>query len=144
MAERLARYLEERSDAPFLLVGEAAGYRGARISGIAFTSERQLTGAGPGEATATIVHRALAELDVEEDVLLWNVVPTHPGTATSNRAPTRVEIETALPFVRELAPGRRVFAVGRIAEAALEAPYIRHPSRGGASAFRETLRTCLT
>jgi len=144
LAERLARYLEERSDAPFLLVGEAAGYRGARISGIAFTSERQLTGAGPGEATATIVHRALAELDVEEDVLLWNVVPTHPGTATSNRAPTRVEIETALPFVRELAPGRRVFAVGRIAEAALEAPYIRHPSRGGASAFRETLRTCLT
>jgi hypothetical protein len=144
LAERLARYLEERSDAPFLLVGEAAGYRGARISGIAFTSERQLTGAGPGEATATIVHRALAELDVEEDVLLWNVVPTHPGTATSNRAPTRVEIETALPFVRELAPGRRVFAVGRIAEAALEAPYIRHPSRGGASAFRATLRACLT
>ena len=97
MAERLARYLEERSDAPFLLVGEAAGYRGARISGIAFTSERQLTGAGPGEATATIVHRALAELDVEEDVLLWNVVPTHPGTETSNRAPTRVESPLPLP-----------------------------------------------
>ena len=60
--ERLTCYLEERRDARILLVGEAAGYRGARISGIPFTSERQLTGAPPGEASATIVHRALAEL----------------------------------------------------------------------------------
>lgn len=144
MADRLARYLEQRSDAPFLLVGEAAGYRGARISGIPFTSERQITGSGPGEASATIVHRALEELDLEEAVLLWNVLPTHPGTATSNRAPTRFEIQAALPFARELARVRRVLAVGRVAEAALGAPYIRHPSRGGATAFRESLGACLT
>jgi hypothetical protein len=37
-----------------------------------------------------------------------------------------------------------VLAVGRIAEAALGAPYVRHPSRGGATAFRETLAACLT
>ena len=122
----------------------SAGYRGARISGIPFTSERQLTGTGPSEATATIVHRVLAELGLLEEVLLWNVVPTHPGTDGSNRAPTRAEIEAGAPFVRELARGRRVFAVGRIAEAALGAPYVRHPSRGGACAFRETLGTCLT
>ena len=42
--ERLARYLEERAEAAWILVGEAAGYRGARVSGIPFTSERQLTG----------------------------------------------------------------------------------------------------
>ena len=77
-------------------------------------------------------------------MLLWNVVPTHPGTATSNRAPTRAEVEAGLPFARELARGRRVLAVGRVAEAALEAPYVRHPSHGGAAAFRETLRACLT
>jgi uracil-DNA glycosylase len=144
LALRLVRYLAERADAPLLLVGEAAGYRGARISGIPFTSERQLTGTGPAEATATIAHRVLAELELENDVLLWNIVPTHPGTASSNRAPTRAEVEAGLPFARLLARGRRVLAVGRIAEAALQAPYVRHPSRGGAAAFRATLRACLT
>jgi hypothetical protein len=112
---RLREYLDSRSDAPFLLVGEAPGYRGARVSGVPFTSERQLTGEGPAEATATIVHRVLAELRIETRVLLWNVVPTHPGTESTNR----------------------------LAEAALGAPYIRHPSHGGAETFRRQLRTAL-
>ena len=60
--ERLERYLDERADAPVLLVAEAPGYRGTRVSGIPLTSERQLTGIGPAEATATIVHRVLADL----------------------------------------------------------------------------------
>src|SRR6185437_597051 len=133
---RLAGYLERRADAPLLLVGEAPGYRGARISGIPFTSERQLTGSGPAEATATIVQRVLAELGLTEQVLLWNVVPTHPGTATSNRAPTAAEVGAGVPFAHALAEGRRVVAVGRIAAAALGAPYVRHPSRGGLAEFR--------
>jgi len=48
-----------------------------------------------------------------------------------------------LPFARELAGSRRVIAVGRLAEAALGAPYVRHPSRGGAQAFRAGLRRLL-
>jgi len=76
-------------------------------------------------------------------VLLWNVVPTHPGTETSNRAPRRDEVVEGLPFARELARGRRVIAVGRLAEAALGAPYVRHPSHGGAQAFRAGLRRLL-
>jgi uracil-DNA glycosylase family 4 len=136
---RLRAYLGARADASTILVGEAAGYRGARVSGIPFTSERQLTGSGPAEASATIVHRVLARLGVEDDVLLWNVVPTHPGTATSNRRPTRSEIEAARPFLAELADGRRVVAVGRVAAAALGAPYVRHPSHGGARAFEDAL-----
>jgi hypothetical protein len=133
---RLAVYLESRASAPFLLVGEAAGYRGARVSGIPFTSERQLTGAGPAEATATIVRRTLAELGLEDEVLCWNVVPTHPGTSTSNRPPTRAEVAASRGFVEELARGRRVVAVGRLAARTLDAPYVRHPSHGGATAFR--------
>ena len=137
--ERLAAYLEQRADAPILLVGEAPGYRGARISGIPFTSERQLTGAGPAEATATIVHRVLAELGIADRVLLWNVCPTHPGTSSSNRAPTRTEVGEGLPFALELAEGRSVVAVGRVAAAALGAAYVRHPSHGGLAGFREGL-----
>jgi uracil-DNA glycosylase len=137
--ERLDRYLHERRRAGLLLVGEAPGYRGARVSGIPFTSERQLSGAGPGEGTATIVRRVLAELGLEDDVLLWNLVPTHPGTARSNRPPTRAEVEQSDPFLRELADGRHVVAIGRLAQARLGGPYVRHPSHGGASAFRAGL-----
>jgi len=137
---RLRSYLESRIGAEVVLVGEAAGYRGARVSGIPFTSERQLSGSGPAEATATIVQRVLARLGVEDDVLLWNVVPTHPGSETSNRRPTRAEVEAAAPFLAELTDGRTAIGVGRLAAAALEAPFIRHPSHGGAAAFEEGLR----
>ncbi|HJU47596.1 MAG TPA: hypothetical protein VJ689_05665, partial [Gaiellaceae bacterium] len=78
LRERLASYLCSRERATVLLVGEAAGYRGARVSGLPFTSERQLSGSGPAEATATIVQRVLGELGLTERVLLWNAVPTHP------------------------------------------------------------------
>jgi uracil-DNA glycosylase family 4 len=140
---RLRDYLESRAHASVILVGEAAGYRGARVSGIPFTSERQLTGSGPAEASATIVHRVLAALDLRTDVLLWNVVPTHPGTVASNRRPTCVEIAAARPFLEELSHGRRAIAVGRVAADALAAPYVRHPSHGGALAFAEGLRRTL-
>jgi uracil-DNA glycosylase len=140
LCERLGAYLASRSGAQVVLVGEAAGYRGARVSGIPFTSERQLTGSGPAEATATIVHRVLAKLGVEDEVLLWNVVPTHPGSETSNRRPTRAEVEAASPFLDELTRGRVAIAVGRLAALALGAPYVRHPSHGGAAEFEAGLR----
>jgi uracil-DNA glycosylase len=142
LRQRLTAYLEERADAPILLVGEAPGYRGTRVSGIPLTSERQLTGTGPAEATATIVHRVLAELGLEEQVLLWNVVPTHPhrrGEPHSNRPPTRAEVVDARGFADELARSRRMVSVGRLAETTFGAPYVRHPSHGGAEAFREGL-----
>ncbi|HEY3578145.1 MAG TPA: uracil-DNA glycosylase [Gaiellaceae bacterium] len=138
--DRLSSYLETRRHASLVLVGEAAGYRGARISGIPFTSERQLTGSRPAEATATIVHRVLARLGVEDDVLLWNVVPTHPGSETSNRRPTRSEVRAASPFLYELTRDRVAIAVGRLAAETLDAAYVRHPSHGGAAEFEAGLR----
>jgi uracil-DNA glycosylase family 4 len=138
--DRLRAYLDARACAPIALVGEAAGYRGARVSGIPFTSERQLSGRGAAEATATVVHRVLAELGLEEAVVLWNVVPTHPGTSGSNRRPTRGEVEASRPFLAEVTRGRRVIAVGRVAASVLDAPYVRHPSHGGAARFARGLR----
>jgi hypothetical protein len=144
--ERLADYLGQRRRARHLLVGEAAGYRGARVSGLPFTSERQLTGTGPAEASATIVHRVLLELGVEEDLVLWNLVPTHPhqpGEPASNRRPRRSEIAAARPFLAELARGRHVVAVGRLARAEVGGPYVRHPSHGGGAAFRAGFEAAL-
>jgi uracil-DNA glycosylase len=140
--ERLAGYLERRKSARYLLVGEAAGYRGARVSGLPFTSERQVSGFGPAEATATIVHRVLVELELEEDVLLWNVVPTHPhrpDESSSNRRPTQAEVRVAMPFLEELAAGRITIAVGRLAHSVLGGRYVRHPAHGGSAPFRAGL-----
>ena len=143
LRERLRAYLDAQASASVLLVAEAPGYRGARVSGIPLTSERQLTGAGPAEATATVVHSVLDELGLAGDVLLWNVVPTHPGDESSNRRPTRAEVGSGLRFVHELALGRRVVPVGRVAHEALGGSYVRHPARGGAPAFRSGLQRLL-
>ena len=86
----------------------------------------------------------LDQLGIEEQVLLWNVVPTHPGTETSNRRPSRTEIEAGLPFLRELAAGRQAVAVGRVAHAVLGGPYVRHPSHGGAEAFRASMQALVS
>ncbi len=144
--ERLRAYLAAAAAAPLLLVAEAPGYRGTRVSGVPLTSERQLSGTGPAEATATIVHRVLAELGLADDVLLWNVVPTHPhvrGDPSTNRAPTRAEVEASLPFLAALARGRRAVPVGRLAHRVLGGEYVRHPSHGGARGFRDGLRRIL-
>lgn len=146
LRRRLRDYLDARASAPILLVGEAAGWRGARVSGLPFTSERQLTGSGPAEATATIVQRTLTELGAAEQVLLWNLVPTHPhrpGEPRSNRPPSRTEIDAASGFLSQLLPGRRVLAVGRLAHERLGGTYIRHPSHGGASEFQAGLAAAL-
>ena len=52
-------------------------------------------------------------------------------------------MEAGLPFLRELARGRRAVAVGRVAHAVLGDPYVRHPSHGGAAAFRAGLARIL-
>jgi uracil-DNA glycosylase len=83
------------------------------------------------------VQRVLTELEL--DALCWNVVPTHPGTATSNRRPTPDEVEASRPFLEPLARGRRVIAIGRLAAAATGALYVRHPAHGGGEGFRSGL-----
>jgi uracil-DNA glycosylase len=162
----VAAYLEQRAAARVLAVGEAGGYQGARWSGIAFTSERdllrwgapfQLTSDRPqgwSEPSGTIVHRVLDELGAERDVVLWNTVPTHPhapGKPLSNRRPTAVEIGEGSLYLRrvlDIVRPRLVLAVGRVPQAALatlgvDAVPLRHPSHGGATLFAEGMRAAL-
>lgn len=166
--ERLAAHLDTK--ARFILVGEAAGYQGCKVSGIPFTSERLLNeGVIPritcesrltsrarpwSEPSATTVWGTLHALGIAEQCVLWNAYPWHPhktGERHSNRTPTPVERAAGVPVVREflaLFPRAHVFAVGRNAEAALgeldiPATALRHPSMGGARRFRDQLRRAL-
>jgi uracil-DNA glycosylase len=104
------------------------------------------------EATSTIMWRVLAELHATP--LLWAAFPFHPhdiGNSRSNRAPTMAELDLGRRFLRDLLDlyrVRRVVAVGAVAARSLEAievstVRVRHPSRGGASAFASGLRSVM-
>ena len=101
-----------------------------------FTSPRQLTGSGPDEPTARIVQRVLAELGVAERILLWNASMLF---GPDNRDPRRSELDACAPVLELVCRGRNVLAVGRHAERATGATYLRHPSHGGARSFASGL-----
>lgn len=154
-----------------VLIGEAAGYQGCKVSGMAFTSERlMLEGAIPriaapsgrltsrlrpwSEPSATTVWKTLHALGITHSTVLWNAYPWHPhkpGQLHSNRTPTRTERAAGVPVLESylsLFPGARIFAVGRNAEAALAelgiaATPLRHPSMGGAREFATQLAAAL-
>lgn len=171
-AQRLQRLQAHLAITPHqILIGEASGYQGCHVSGIPFTSERLImTGAIPriasdgarlsirqrpwSEPSATTVWGALHELGIADQTVLWNAFPWHPykpGQLQSNRTPTPAERALGLATLRALLaafPKARLFAVGRQAEAAAaslghEVTALRHPSMGGATAFRTGLRDAL-
>jgi hypothetical protein len=140
----LCRYLRTFRRARYLLCAEAAGYNGARFSGVTFCDEVRLVGpnhlpwAGPAagyargsrddhplhrELSATIVWATLGE---RTDVLLWNCVPWHPAGAAgplSNRPPTPAERAAGqvvlAHVVTHLLPPIQPIAVGKTAQAGL-------------------------
>ena len=150
-----------------LLVGEAPGYRGCRLTGIPFTSPHILTQLTNSfgqkttfqavaewpevsrEASATIVWRTIGGW--QPLPLLWNIFPFHPhqpGHPQSNRTPKTSEIAAGRPFLhhlRQLFPGVNIVAVGQKAAGALAEwgvafTAVRHPSHGGAKQFQTALR----
>ncbi|RMG96620.1 MAG: uracil-DNA glycosylase [Chloroflexi bacterium] len=148
-----------------LLVGEAPGYRGCRLTGIPFTSPQTLQAflqpripqlrmidewpKIQREATATIMWECLENGRFLP--LLWNTLPFHPhqpGHPQSNRTPTNKELEYGRIFLhhlRHLFPTiKTIAAIGKKAHTTLThwqlpAQYIRHPSHGGKTNFRTKL-----
>ena len=157
----LRAYLDARMHAPVVFIAEAGGWRGARYSGLSLFSERQFGPDEPGlrrssrhpggwsEPSATVVQAAIAPWKF--DVVLWNLVPTHPrrdGLPHTNRTPSRAETRAGESYARELIDvlrPRHVGAIGLVAARALgpDIAVIRHPSHGGAVIARESLRTLL-
>ena len=162
----LRLYLDQMTAArpALLLVGEAPGYRGCRLTGVPFTSEAILlddqiwsfgrqagyqktteTTTATKEATATMVWSAVA--GIWPPPLMWNAFPFHPhrpGQPMSNRRPPKSELLLGAEFLSGLLalfPLTTVAAVGRSAAAALalagQRDYhkLRHPSHGGKAAF---------
>jgi len=154
---------------PVLLLGEAPGFRGMRLTGVPFTNRGMFTGAPnhfglfgkdqgydlPPEAagvaaepTATVMWEVLAELDFLP--LLWSACPWHthrPGQPQSNRTPSAAEAAGGIPFREKLMALfgiSTVVAVGNIAHRSLlrsgvHAPKIRHPAHGGRAEFKRGL-----
>ena len=152
-----------------LLLGEAVGYRGGRLTGLPFVSEHimlkhSLFGRERGyvktaewptvcrEATATMMWQTLDACAVYP--ALWNVFPFHPhqpGQSASNRKPTKAEWAIGEQFVRgwlTLLPISLIVAVGNTAEQALQSwglacVKVRHPSHGGKRSFQAGLTAVL-
>jgi hypothetical protein len=171
----LELYLSEMLDRSpkVLLLGEAPGFRGMRITGVPFTNRTMFQGPansfglfGPGkgcalpagaegvaaEPTATVMWEVLAELDFLP--LLWSACPWHthvPGKPQSNRTPRITEARLGTPFWQslvELFAIEAVVAVGNIAHRSLlssgvDAPKVRHPAHGGRSGFKRGLEELL-
>jgi len=166
----LSEAIKRFRSASLVLVGEAPGWRGAGQTGVPLTSEDVAAERGwqwlaiedPGhpvvEQTSRNIWQILGELQVCA-ALCWNVFALHPhnqGQLRSNRRPTRSEIEDKknlglLSGYLEMFAGRRVIAIGRIAEYTLKRfcqtgrinlalESVRHPSFGGISRCREQLR----
>jgi uracil-DNA glycosylase len=161
--ENLRNYVNCFVHSPkFFLVGEAPGWRGCRLSGIPFTSEAQLVnGTVPfagqqsshaaqpyAENSANYFWELLASL--HPNFFIWNAVPLHPHKvrcSDENRKPTtkeRKKFEQVTDGLIAILKPHQIIAIGRVAESALhkhKQVYVRHPSFGGATEFRDAMQS---
>ena len=126
--DNLKIYLDNMSNQQpeFLIVGEAAGYKGCGRTGIPFTDEvtltwlsdnfsdwfhcRVLSNPPTKEQSAQIIWEILKQNDSNgtpkfNRVLMWNAFPFHPyegGNEDSNRSPTEAELQIGKIFLMKL------------------------------------------
>ncbi|MBG6238460.1 hypothetical protein IWX78_001432 [Mycetocola sp. CAN_C7] len=160
--DRLLSHVSRVDSGDLVIVGEAPGWKGARQSGVPFTSAKTVGLEGTSEGSATIVHGMLSSLGIADRTLLWNSFPLHPhmaGSSRTNRTPTGEELYLGLATLRLAVAGRRIICVGNPARTSVgrllglkvpgvgdasatsTAVAIRHPANGGAPEFRSGLAT---
>ncbi len=173
--ENLLLYLQQglARQPDTLMVMEAPGYRGCRITGVPVTSRKILLegidglfGAGNGyqnthdpgferiygEQSATIVWQTLADIGLFP--FIWNTFPFHPhkpDQPLTNRKPRKAETERGATFLRDildLFAFKTVIAVGNVAHdtltgMAIDCQKVRHPAQGGKNDFVAGLRAML-
>lgn len=150
-----------------LMIGEAPGYRGCRLTGIPFTSgeviknaqHKIFSGIGDRIRLSHIVSETTASIlwdFLGRDKLvpvLWNAFPFHPhisGVLESNRSPSAIEIEEGkqyLQIIYKLFKPNKLCSLGRVGEKILrelfpdkQITYIRHPSHGGKKEFEKGIK----
>jgi hypothetical protein len=74
-------------------------------------------------------------------VLQWNASMLFPP---ENRDPTAGELHACRRLLGLVTNGRTVYAIGRHAQVATGAPYLRHPANGGGTAFKAGVRVIFT
>jgi len=165
---RLGAHLD--CDPEVICVGEAPGYQGCALSGVAFTCEDQiLSGAIPRvallserlssrpkgpfkEPSAAAVWGILYELGLAERAVLWNAVQMHPhrpGNPLCNRTPTTSEVmegKPAMLALRSAFPKAKLVAIGKKSQGLMDRMglacdlAVRHPSYGGKPEFQASMR----
>ncbi len=163
----LKHYLEYLYDNKYnevLLIGEALGFSGGRLTGLPFSSGELIMHSDyeifkdlrskmeievvEGERTASMIWETLSQYNTVP--IFWNAFPFHPyqkRKPKSNRAPTQKELQEGRFYIEELVKifePKMIASIGRKGQSALqqiypdrEVTYIRHPSYGGKRDFIE-------
>ena len=160
----LREYLKAVNKCDSILIGEAPGYIGCRRTGIPFTDNSHLSSVSSvynlgkfdnatksgkdKENSALYMWREISKL--RNPPFVWNLIPLHPykQDPLNNRTPVKRDYENTKEVIIYLLKNgnfKQFYSVGRIAEKYLEglgylSVYIRHPSHGGSTIFKNQIR----
>ena len=165
-SRNLLLYLKKMQelDPKVLLVGEAPGYKGCKLTGIPFTSEYQIrnnnffkgefevlnTDNPEYENSAKIIWDTIGK--TRQLPLMWNIYPFHPSTRNGrNGKPNVKDMDMGKDILEKLLTMfniRAIYCVGRKSESALKnhelfRGYVRHPSHGGSKECMKSLDVIL-